>query len=91
MSNKIQIRRSISSWQVPSAWQLVSVWELFVNTSDERLFVSKWDWTFFELLSSWNWNTWVEVSVWPTNTLTNKWIFIETNWDDFQVFFEDWL
>ena len=49
MTNIIQIKRSISSGQVPSAWALTFVWELFVNTADEKLFVSKWDGTYYEV------------------------------------------
>ena len=39
------------------------------------------------LKNSW----WVQVSVWATNNLTWPWIWIETNWNDFNVWFEDWL
>lgn len=34
---------------------------------------------------------WIEVSIWETNTLTNKWIWIQTDWEDFSIWFEDWL
>jgi len=65
MSNKIQFRRSLVTTVVPSLWQLINAWEPFVNLVDERLFISKWDWTMFEV---WVWWAWLPL---PLYTITN--------------------
>lgn len=52
MTNKIQLKRSISSGAVPTAGQLVNIGEVFVNTTDQKLYVSKGDGTAFILTPS---------------------------------------
>lgn len=63
MSNKLQLRRSTTPASQPSAWQAINAWEPFVNMQDEKMFVSKWDWTFFQV--------WWELTPLPTYTITN--------------------
>lgn len=63
--SKIQFRRNSVTTVVPSIGQLINAWEPFVNITDERLFVSKWDWTSFEV---WVW--WAGLPL-PLYTVTN--------------------
>jgi len=63
MSNKLQLRRSSVTSLVPSLWQLINAWEPFVNIQDEKMYISKWDWTFFTV--------WWELQSLPTYTVTN--------------------
>lgn len=51
MFNKIQLKRNTTPWITPSVEQTVNAWEPFVNISDEKLFISKWDWTYFEVIT----------------------------------------
>lgn len=64
MTNKIKLRKSTTPWVTPSAWQSTDTWEPFVNIPDEKLFISKWDWTSFEV-----WEAWTPL---PTYTVTNN-------------------
>ena len=49
MTNTIQIKRSLATGSEPGYSLLNKTGEPIVNIADERFFISKWDWTFFEL------------------------------------------
>ena len=83
MTNKIQFKRSSVASNTPTTEEAINPWEPFVNLTDEKLFISKWDWTSFEVWWEWTgWSTWwnaktftlwEDLSAWEVIRIINDW------------------
>lgn len=84
MTSTIKLRSSSSWGTTPSAWQLTNIWEAFVNTADEKMFISKWDWTYFEVEWTTTWSA-------PWQQVKASYIFWETIavWDALRYAIDD--
>lgn len=50
MTSTIKLKSSSVWWTLPTAWDLTHIWEAFINTVDESIMISKWDWTYFKVV-----------------------------------------